>query len=242
MSLSFDGFDLTRYALVQIERQPGPSMRVETEQIPGRSGDLVLSCEMDPIVIVAHCTLRRKYVSQWKRIRTELASIFTARTQRVLHLPEEPEYHRYALASFTSNVREPLVPPVTFDVTFTCHDPVAYGNERSATVPSGGTVYVDVGGTAPAVVRVSASSAVRDSSSLVWGVRFDDAAHLHVPISSSSARAVEIDCHDRVVTVAGALSMVTLDSEWVELSPGAHKVAMDKGTGAAKITWTERYL
>jgi len=242
MSLSLDGFDLTRYALVRIERQPGPSMRVTTEQVPGRSGDLVTSCEMEALTIVAHCTLRRRYLHEWERIRTELASVFTVTDERVLHLPDEPEYYRYAIASFTNTVIAPLVPPVNFDIVFTCHDPVAYGNDCSVEVPSASEVLIYVGGTAPAIVRVSADAAVRDSSSHVWGLRFDGGPYLHVPIESAQSRAIEIDCASRKVTVAGALSMVTLGSEWVELSPGTHAIRNDEGTGASTITWTERYL
>jgi hypothetical protein len=42
--------------------------------------------------------------------------------------------------------------------------------------------------------------------------------------------------------VAGEVAMVTPDSDWPRLSAGAHTVVMDKGTGAATLTITERLL
>jgi hypothetical protein len=173
----------------------------------------------------------------------ELAAAFTKLGERVLTLPDEPDLYRMATASLTDNVQAPLVPPVEFSVEFVCHDPVAYGDEHSVTIPSGGSVEFEVGGTLPAVgIGVVAASAVRNSSSGVWGVRFDEGDFMHVALPSSSSRKVEIDADNRTVKVANATDMITLDSSWPKLEPGSHVARMDQGTGAATLTWIERYL
>ena len=65
---------------------------------------------------------------------------------------------------------------------------------------------------------------------------------MHVKLSSSSTRRVEIDGTARIAKVSGALDMITLDSVWLELAPGSHTLVMDKGTGSAVVTWRERWL
>ena len=86
-----------------------------------------------------------------------------------------------------------------------------------------------------------ANSAVRNSSSLVWGVKVDNADFVHVATGSSSSRKVEIDSEKRICKVANAIALPTLDSDWIVLEPGAHTVAMDNGTGAATLSWVERW-
>ena len=242
MSLTFDGFNLTRYAFVRLDRPVGPRMRIETEQVPGRAGDLITSMVADALTITAHCTLRRRYITQWERVRMELAKVFTATEPKVLQLPDEPELYRYATASLSTNVSMPLEPPVTFDIEFVCHDPVAYRDEHSATVPSGGSVTFDVGGLLPARVRIIASSAVRNGSTLLWGLRFDEQDFARIKLPNSYAQSVDIDCKERTAHVAGATSMITADSHWIELAPGQHTARMDQGSGAATVSWIERYL
>jgi len=242
MSLTYDGFDLTRYAHVKLERPVGPSLRVESEQVPGRDGSVLTSLQLDELTITAHCTLRRRYYYEWERVRMELAAAFTKMGERELTLPDEPGLYRMATASLTDNVQTPLVPPVEFSVEFVCHDVIAYGGEHSVTIPSDGYVMFEVGGMLPVGVRIVAESAVRDSSTGLWGVRFDDGSVLNVALASNAARKVEIDSPSRAVKVANATDMVTLDSTWPKLEPGTHAVRRYLGTGTATVSWIERYL
>ena len=242
MSLTFDGFDLTRYTYVRLDKPVGPGMRVSTEQVPGRAGDLVTAMVADTLTIVAHCTLKRRYITQWERVRMELAKVFTATEPKILQLPDEPELYRYATASLTSGVSMPLEPPVMFDIEFVCHDPTAYRDEHSVTVPGGGSVTFDVGGLLPARVRIVAASALRNNTTYLWGIRFDEQDFARVKFASAGTKSVDIDCAKRIALVAGATSMITVDSHWIELSPGQHTARMDQGTCAATLSWIERYL
>lgn len=242
MSLTFDGFDLTRYAFVRLDRPVGPKMRIETTQVPGRAGDIVTSMVADTLTIVAHCTLKRRYLTQWERVRMELAKVFTASEPKVLHLPDEPELYRHATASLSNSVSMPLIPPVTFDIEFVCHDPIAFRDEHSVIVPSGGSATFDVGGLLPARVRIVASYAYRNGSTYLWGLRFDEGDYVRVKFPSSGAQSVDIDCAARTALVSGATSMITATSHWVELAPGSHTARMDQGSGTCTVSWIERYL
>lgn len=240
--LTFGGFDLNQYAQIRLERQPGPSTRVSTQEVPGRSGEVFLGATLEPFVVIAHCTLKRAYVGDWDSVRKTLAAAFCPTVLKTLILPDEGGLERTASASFTSNVTEPAEPPLEFDVTFTDHDAVARGEFRTSTVPSGGSATISVAGTLPATLSIVAASAVRSPSSLVWGLRFDEGEALRVDTGSEYARSVEIDCGRRTCRVAGATAMITPTSVWPSLTPGEHTVRMDQGSGAATLTWQERWL
>lgn len=242
MGLTYDGFDLMRYALVRLERPVGPEMRLTTETVPGRMGDVLVDSTIGTYEIVAHCTLRPRYRNDWQRVRRELAAAFIKSGEHILTLPDEPGLYRMASASLTRNVETPLPTPTTFDIEFTCHDPRAFGETREIIVPSGGSIEFAIDGMLPTCLQVSAPQARRSPSSQLWGMRFDEQDFMQVKLATSTAHAVAIDGERRLCTVDGATAMITLDSHWPELSPGVHVARMDQGTGAAILTWTEVYL
>lgn len=129
----------------------------------------------------------------------------------------------------------------TASVTFDIVDPIAYGREVTVTVPSGGSVTFNVGGTYKTKPRIE-SSAVRDSTALVWSLKLDNSDHIHVATGSADATTVKLDCEERTCKVGNQVSMITLDSDWLELEPGTHTLVMDYGTGAATVTFNERWL
>lgn len=126
-------------------------------------------------------------------------------------------------------------------VNFRLLEAAAYGDTVTKTVPSGGSITFTVDGTYPTKPTITANAA-RDGSSQVWGLRLDNGDFLHVATGSASARDVVLDCENRTLTIQGAVALPTLDSDWFELSPGTHTLAMDKGTGAATVTYKERWL
>lgn len=157
-----------------------------------------------------------------------------------LYLPDTPDRYYLAVPNGAIEV-ERCIKADKATVTFLLVDPIAYGETKTATVPSGGSATINVGGTAPTMPTIAAASAVRDATSLVWGLRLDSADYVHVETGSASARRVDIDCGGRVCKVANAAKLPTLDSDWLVFSPGSHTLAMDNGTGAATLTWRERW-
>ena len=115
------------------------------------------------------------------------------------------------------------------------------GKPQTTKVPSGGSAKFNIAHAFP-IISISASSAVRDGTTELWGVRFDDGDYLHVELPTSNQSSVAIDCERRSVLVNGAVSMVTIGSDWPILAPGEHVVEMDKGSGAAELTWQERCI
>ena len=126
-------------------------------------------------------------------------------------------------------------------VSFLQPEPALFGTEREVTVPSGGSVSFVVGGDYPTRPTIYGDEAVRDASSRQWGVRLDDGGFLRACLPTGAASAVEMDCDGRTCTVAGATTAPTLESDWLTLAPGEHTLQMDVGTGAARVTWHERW-
>ena len=240
--LTYDGFNLSQYAYIRLERQPGPSMQASTQEVPGRAGAVFLGGSLEPLVVVAHCTLKREYEGAWDGLRDTLAAAFCSTAEKDLTLPDEGGRVRKAVSSFTSVVTEPVTSPVEFDITFTDYRVAATGTSKTVSVPSGSTVTFSVGGTLPPALQILATSAVRNASTGLWGLTFDNVYTVHVETGSASARRVEIDCDKRICKVAGALSMIKLDGVWPELGPGTHSVRIDQGTGTAVLTLHERWL
>lgn len=139
-------------------------------------------------------------------------------------LPSMHEWHDYS----------------TITVEFMCPHPALYGETKTASLSTSASSVV-VAGTYPATCKVTSSNATKSSSDL-WGVRFDNRDFMRVPLASSSASSVAIDSDSRTARAAGSTTMITLDSDWVELSPGSHTVKIDQGGGTATLEWTERWL
>lgn len=241
-ALLYGGFDITEYFYVRIDRPTGATLRVSTESVPGRDGDLFQEATREPVTFVAHCLLKRKYLDEWYEIRDLIAAALWADGKpQVLSLPDDEGWEWVATASMDSDFTSPVEYPVTFDITFTCHDPVRRATRgHKVQVPSAGSVTFAVGGMLPCELSISAASAVRDGTTHLWGIRFDNGPYLRVELPTSAATAVSIDCPSREVRVGGALSMVTLDSLWPTLAPGRHTASMDQGAGAATLAIVER--
>lgn len=126
-------------------------------------------------------------------------------------------------------------------VTFRQVDPALFGATRTATIPSAGTVTVDVGGDYPTEPTIAATSAVRRASDQLWGVTLDNADSLLVKVDTPLASAITIDCGARTCVVGTTKCVPTLESDWWALTPGEHTLTAGAGTGAATVTWVERW-
>lgn len=192
------------------------------------AGEVTIKC-----AIAGDATTRRTSLSN-------LAKVLNVDEPKKLVLPDSPSWYYLAVPSSGLSL-ERHIDGELFDLTFSLVDPVAYGTERTVTVPSGGSVTFTVDGTSSAYPYIT-STATRNSTSLVWGLSLDSTEHVHIETGSSSSRSIVLDCLNRTLTVAGAAKIPTLDSDWLELSPGSHTLTMDNGTGSATVKYRERWL
>lgn len=239
MTLSFDGHDLSGLFECGDPDISILNAKPDLREVSGRNGaafvGLTYGTSTVSFVIAAQGS-----ASERRAAFSTLGKWLDVDEPKRLVLPDTPDRYYLAVPSGPLELSRALGTE-TATVTFELTDPVAYGTYKTESLESGGSKSITVGGTARTFLRVVANSAVRNSSSLVWGVKVDDADFVHVATGSSSSRKVEIDSQNRTCKVANALALPTLDSTWLELAPGSHTVVMDNGTGAAVLYWYERW-
>lgn len=220
-----------------------PSARPETVDVPGLDGHAVRAVGYEPRSITLECRVFGERWRDFDRVIDEIAAHAMNHGTVELSVRTHPgETYDAYLTSITQGDRVGGTGIGYMELAFTAPDPYRRGRKQVVTVPSGGSVQFNVGGTAPAQVNIRSAVAVRSSGSTVWGIRFDEGEFVHIPTGSSSSRVVAVDCEKRTATVGSATAMLTLDSDWPELAPGRHVARMDEGTGMATLTWVERSI
>lgn len=240
MKAFFNGVELTdRFILSDLSR-PIPGNDVETLNVPGMDGILLKSAKLAAgsvsFTLWPHWMTKRELRAAVR----EIAVLMAVAEPAPLAFSDDDGLYYMAVPSGGMGVRE-LEDAFAVDCSFTVPSPAMYGGERSVTVPSGGSASFRVGGTYPTKAVVTAPSAVRGAGGY-WSLRLDGGMFSKLSIPTSAASAVEIDSVNRTAKVAGALSLMTLDSDWLELGPGAHVLSNDIGGGACTVRWIERWL
>ena len=227
----------------QVHDDP-PSARADTVDVPGRDGTVLRAITYEPRNITLECRVLEDRWQDFNRMIDRLAYHGLNHGLLELSLRSHPGESYSVYLSGVSMSDRIYGSGVGFvELAFVAPDPYRHGELNQITVPSNGDpVTFHVGGTVPAAVSVSARSAVRNSGSLVWGVRFDEADFVHVATGSSLTRSIAINCEDRTVVVGTGTAMITLDSDWPELWPGEHTARIDEGTGSATLMWRERSI
>ena len=239
MSLIYNGHD---FSTLFVWGDPEISIlaaKPDTREVSGRNGEAFIGMTYGASTV----TFTIAAIGDAEQRRVALSTLggwLMVDEAKPLYLPDTPDRYYLAVPDGALELTRGIGGEIA-QVTFRLVDPVAYGDSKTASLSSGGSASINVNGTAPTYLNVVANSAVRNSSALVWGVKVDNADYVHVATGSSSSRKVEIYSDTRVCKVANSLTLPTLDSTWLELAPGTHTVAMDYGTGAATLSWVERW-
>lgn len=227
--------------VVEYVHDDPPAARVETEEAPGMDGVMAYGSTLAEREITLDCRALLERWDDFDRLMEQLA-LLVGRSGRLETRRHPGESYEAYLTAIQEGERLGGTGIGSFTMTFMAPDPERTLSTRSVTVQTGMTAQVIVGGTRGTSVSVVSDAAYRSSSSMVWGVRFDEGVFVHVRTGSDDARRVSIDCDTRTVTVNGETAMLTLDSDWPELGPGAHTIRIDQGYGDATVTWTERSI
>lgn len=239
MSLVYDGHDFSTLFLWGDPEISILDAQPDTRDVSGRNGTAFIgmtygvSTVTFTIAAIGNAEARRVAFSM-------LGEWLMVDEPKPLYLPDTPDRYYLAVPNGALDLTRGIGGEIA-KVSFILTDPVAYGESQTATLPSGGSVSINVNGTAPTYLDIVADSAVRNGTSLVWGVQVDSVDFVHVATGSSSGRKVEIYSQERICKLSNALILPTLDSDWLKLEPGTHTVAMDYGTGAAALSWVERW-
>lgn len=229
----------SRWLVTDVVRPLAPRT-VETEDVTNRDGDVLMGARYGSYEVSLSIWVKAPYGQQPDEL-VQIAHALDCDTPQRLWFSDEKERYRLALPDGSRKVAR-YANRARVSVSFLVPDPVLYGRHVSVTVPSGGHATIHVNGTYPTRPSITALSAVRSSASGVWGIRLDDGDFVNVPLASSAARKVELDCAERACLVAGSPALPTLDSDWFELKPGQHAIVNHQGTGSCTVEWDERWL
>jgi predicted phage tail component-like protein len=239
--VTFDGHDLTADYVVSDLRTALLPRRIRMQEVSGRDGALYTGSALSDRTITLTLTARGGTPAERQAAGRRLAEILATDAPAPLAMSIDGGLYWMAVPESGGNARR-YVTATSFEVSFRIPDPAAYGPLRTVTVPSGGSVTFEVGGTYPALPTVSASAAGNSSSVGGWRLALDDGSYLMATIPSGvSSAPVVADCAARTLTVQGNVAMLRPAADWLVLQPGTRTLTMT-GTGAATVTFRERWL
>lgn len=234
---TFDGHDLASLFAIdyQMERQL-PVWEPTLVDVPGR-GSLFGGTRALPVTIRMTLVTQAPTRDERQEALRTLAGWLAVDEPRPLYLGDEGGRYRMAVPTEEAEVT-PYLDADAVEVTFTCPDPLLHGTRMRATVPSGGTVRIDVGGTAPAQPTISASAA-HGASGGGWSVVTDEGRGIYANIAQDATRTLVADVAHRTLVVGGSAAMLDTDYDWPTMTPGARTLTMALGTGEAVVEWEE---
>lgn len=236
----FDGHELTRDYYVSDLRTPLLPRTIGTQEVPSRDSFLFTGARLAQRSIVLTLTVVSKSIEQRQAAARHLAALLAVDEPKPLQISIDDGLYYMAIPQSSDDAIR-WVNATSFDVVFECPDPVAYGVERIVTVPSGGSVTFEVGGTYPTMPVVSASTAANGSGGF-WRITKEDGSYLMATIPNGVSTApVVADCAARTLKVNGSTGLLVPLADWLVLEPGEHTLTMT-GTGAATVTFNERWL
>lgn len=235
--LVYAGRDFSPYVAAELAEPAGHALEPRTLAVPGRPGAVLLGCELPPRVLRVRLFLDAGATldaAERSGIRHLLYSWLVAPSGGELSISGEPGLSwRDAVVTDVSEW-DSLFEDGSCTVSFTCFDPVAYGDEASSTA-----VAFEVGGTWATwpVVTLTALAGLP--------VKVADGLGRYVLVERAFAAGdvVVMDFAAEAVTVGGedVSADVAVESTFFALEPGEHELAFS-GCSAHTVAWTERWL
>jgi len=164
-----------------------------------------------------------------------------------LVLPDAPDWYYLAIPEGSIESTRGIGGEIV-RMTFALTDPIAYGEENSVIIPRGGSATFIVGGTAPTYPYMKSDTTIKpDTSTLLWGLRFDNQDTWSIGADTSARFKVWFDMGRRESRLYGTTAKLpTLDSDWFELTPGVHTIENYLGSdidgSSITLYWRERWF
>lgn len=250
-SVTFNGVTISdRWRIVNVERDPS-QMTLKTQTVQGRPGAVLTGAAPGTFNVRFTVLVDGKYSTDRREQLLQLRAVLQTDEPKRLEFSDEGK--RYRLAMLAS-IKETLYKRRTaWLVTMTVLQPYLFADDeraqawtRSVSGVAGWGVELDlpeIGGTASSWPRVQIADAKPGSNGYVE-VELDGTYKMRVPLSVSTGVEVTIntDPADRWVRVGTVYTMLTTDSDFWQLAPGAHVVELSDGNGTQLgVYWRERW-
>lgn len=237
--VTFNGQNLTNSYYVSDLRSQLLPRDLMMQEVPGRDGMLYTGARLAKRTIPLRFTTMSKDMATRRAAARVLASILAVDEPKPLHISVDGDLYYMAVPTSTSEDTN-WMNATSFDVEFECPDPVAYGEKKTLTVPSGGSLTFTVNGTYPTMPKISVASAA--NTDVFWLLTLENGDFLSVTLPTGvGAVPIVADCEQRTLKVNGSVAMLQPYADWLVLTPGQHRLTMN-GTGAATVEYYERWL
>lgn len=237
-TVTFNDVVLSDYYTIIGIRRPMAGMTNQTQEISGFDGIRIVGSHIPSANITMRVIIKGMAEPDRRdALRMLSAAVHTDEPKRLEFGSDNGRYYM-AMLDGQPEPQEHMGATVV-ELTFMLEQVIMYGEVKTATVPSGGSVTFDVDGTYVTRPKIAGTS-IKGSSGL-WGLRIDDGDVMRVE-ATTTARPVSIDCESRTAFYNSTLVAPTPESDWFELAPGQHKIQNDVGTGACTVTWQEMWL
>jgi hypothetical protein len=234
----FDGHRINDLFRVGVVETPAPAILPELSEL--MRGSKVRSVRIGTSTVTIPLVAKRGHMVDVRESISALLSWLDVDGARYLSLSDDRGKRR-------------LVVPTGVDIgdhewndvltlTFEQVDPMLLGNTVSM-APTGFPVSFNVGGDAPTRPVITCGAAASTQSvGRLWSMRLDGNVDMGVVLPSTAAASLSIDCAERTAKVNGAVSMIPLEHDWLELTPGRHTISLPNGTASGvTISWVERW-
>lgn len=240
-TITIDGHVLNdRFTISNIER-PFPTFSVASETLDGRDGALIKARQLDPRPVSFRLWAFSHDHGEMLAEFSWLVELCAGDGEHTLVFSDEDGYARRVVLecdpSYDEYEERGSVP-----LTFTMYDPYREQIDPNTFTVRYGTPATFVVGHDRPRINITTTQAQRDSTTHLWGIRFDNGDMLRVKLPTALQTPVDIDVRHRRVLVGHEVTMLTLESDWPALKAGTHTAIIDVGSGSAAITIRERCL
>ena len=233
----FNGFDFSPWMHVKMTRQVMPSVSVETQEVPGRDGEVFVRSRLEPLSIPVMARLTLKGRQATEEVRHMLAGKLCADEPKELHLPDDPTRFYLAVLDGSSEL-DTLWQNAAADLEFIAPDPVAYGKLRS--VAMGEKARFSVGGNRKTFPKITWTATDADHVQFTMP---EKGVFMRLETGFSAGGKLVIDCSGGghcTLNGTNADGLLTLGSDYFEFEPGL--VEIEASSGTAVVEWRERWL
>ena len=244
-TVKYDGVTLTNtWAIVNVVRNSS-QMTSKTQTVQGRPGAVFMGAVPAPLQ-VSFVALIKDQASANRRASSRLLRAALQKDgPRRLEFSDDGGL--YYLAELKS-IKETLYRGATaWQVTFDVFEPFLIdSNTKSVTSSTGASITTAanaVGGTANAYPVVDIVGATKGTNGYVE-IKIDNGTPMRVNLTSSSRVVIDCDPAKRSVLVNNVAKMLTIDSDWWELTPNvAHTFAVTYGSASSfTVSWADRWV
>ena len=243
--VTFNGVTLTNSFKVSDLRNALLPRNIKTAEVAGRDGTLFTGVTLAPRSIGLTLTVIDQSMAGRQAAARTLASALAVSEPKPLSLSVDGGLYYMAIPVAEADGAQ-FVNAVRYEVIFECPDPVAYGEEKTVVVPSGGSKTIAVGGTYPTKPLVT-TQLTCSADDQYWMLSDSADGYLSYAMDYTGTTVTHdlaADCEKRILTLDSNAVLLAPSADWLELTPGAHTLTLSGsyGTHDTTIKYRERWL